>query len=173
MKKLHKIGLSLLIFIFCTGFDQITKDLAQTMLKTSPPISMLNNMVLLQYSENPGATLSLGASLPVEVRTVIFVILVGIVLTAIFVYTLKDQHLNVGQFVGLLMTVSGGVGNLLDRILNHGAAIDFINLGIGSLRTGIFNLADVFIVAGAGIFLYASLKKEKITEAEVSGQENL
>lgn len=173
MKKLPKFVLSILIFAFCTGFDRITKEFAQTTLKASPPISLLNNTILFQYAENPGATLSIGANLPGEVRTFIFMILVGSVLTALAVYLLKDQQLNLMQFMGLVMTISGGVGNFIDRIVNHGAAIDFINLGIGSLRTGIFNVADVFIVAGVALFLSATLKKEKPTEVEVPPEENL
>jgi signal peptidase II len=31
--------------------------------------------------------------------------------------------------------------------------VDFLNVGIGGLRTGIFNVADVFIVAGV-LFLF-------------------
>jgi signal peptidase II len=38
---------------------------------------------------------------------------------------------------------------LIDRLLYHGRVTDFLNVGIGSLRTGIFNLADMAILAGA------------------------
>jgi signal peptidase II len=52
----------------------------------------------------------------------------------------------VARFVG------SGVSNLLDRII-HGAVVDFMNVGIGPLRTGIFNVADMAIVLGVGIVL--------------------
>ena len=45
---------------------------------------------------------------------------------------------------------AGGASNLVDRIA-YGSVIDFMNLGIGSLRTGIFNVADMAIMLGAGI----------------------
>jgi signal peptidase II len=51
---------------------------------------------------------------------------------------------------------AGGIGNLLDRLFNNGAVIDFIRLGIGPLRTGIFNMADVAIVTGVVTFLLFS-----------------
>jgi signal peptidase II len=35
----------------------------------------------------------------------------------------------------------------LDRIV-HGTVVDFVSVGVGSLRTGIFNVADVAILAG-------------------------
>jgi len=37
---------------------------------------------------------------------------------------------------------------LIDRILNEGRVVDFMNMGIGSLRTGIFNIADIAITFG-------------------------
>jgi len=160
MTKIHKIGLSILIFFFCTGFDRITKNFAQETLSVSPPISMLNDSVRIQYSENVGGMLGMGANLPGQLRIILFVALVGIVLAAIIVYAIKAQDLNLAQLVGLLLTLSGGIGNLVDRLINHGAGIDFLNIGIGSLRTGIFNFADVFIMAGIFLFMVAGMKKE-------------
>jgi signal peptidase II len=46
------------------------------------------------------------------------------------------------------LVLSGGVGNLLDRVLHDGRVIDFMNLGRGNLRTGIFNVADMCITFG-------------------------
>ena len=160
MTKIHKIGLSILIFFLCTGFDRITKDFALKRLSASPPISMLNDSFRIQYSENTGGMLNMGANLPSQLRIVLFVFLVVIVLSGIVVYIIKAHDLNLTQFVGLLLFVSGGMGNLIDRLINNGAGIDFMNIGIGSLRTGIFNFADIFIMAGTSIFVVASMKKE-------------
>jgi signal peptidase II len=49
------------------------------------------------------------------------------------------------------------MGNLIDRIINDGAVTDFVRLGIGSFRTGIFNLADVAIVVGVVMLLLWSV----------------
>ena len=54
--------------------------------------------------------------------------------------------------LGVALFVRGGVSNLLDRII-HGAVVDFMNVGIGPLRTGIFNVADMAIMLGVGIVL--------------------
>jgi signal peptidase II len=37
--------------------------------------------------------------------------------------------------------------------------IDFLNVGIGSLRTGIFNVADMAIMLGVFLLLFAKDKK--------------
>ena len=160
MTKIRKIGLSILTFIFCTGFDRITKDFAQKKLSVSPPISMLNDFFRIQYAENSGAMLSMGAKLPSQLRMILFVVFVGIVVITTVMYVIKARNLGLTQLVGLLLIVSGGIGNLIDRLVNNGAAIDFMNMGIGSLRTGIFNFADIFIMAGISILLLASMKKE-------------
>ena len=46
--------------------------------------------------------------------------------------------------------VAGGTSNLVDRIA-YGMVIDFVNVGVGPVRTGIFNVADVAIMLGVGI----------------------
>jgi signal peptidase II len=53
---------------------------------------------------------------------------------------------------GLALLIGGGVSNLVDRI-SRGAVVDFLNLGIGSLRTGIFNVADMAIMSGIALLI--------------------
>lgn len=52
-------------------------------------------------------------------------------------------------FVSLVYVLSGGVGNLIDRVCNNGLVTDFINVGVGPIRTGVFNVADMAITFGA------------------------
>ncbi len=158
MTKTHRLALAILMLFFCTGFDQITKVVAHERLASSAPISLLNDTVRIHYTENLGVILGLGSNLPVETRFVLFVVLNGLITIVTLSYALKMHELRLVQRVGLLLVASGGLGNLLDRLFNEGAAIDFLNIGIGSLRTGIFNVADIFIVAGASIFIFFSLR---------------
>jgi signal peptidase II len=39
--------------------------------------------------------------------------------------------------------------------------IDFMNVGIGPLRTGIFNVADMAIMLGAGIFVLEGFRSAR------------
>jgi signal peptidase II len=55
--------------------------------------------------------------------------------------------------------VAGGASNLVDRII-YGMVIDFMNVGIGSLRTGIFNVADMAIMLGAGVLVIEGYRYE-------------
>lgn len=53
------------------------------------------------------------------------------------------------------MIAGGGLENWLDRVLHQGAVTDFVSVGVGPLCTGIFNLADVCILAGVVLLLLA------------------
>ena len=68
---------------------------------------------------------------------------------------------NPGGIAGGSLLVAGGVGNLIDRMVNHGAVIDFMNIGFGRLRSGIFNVADMAIMAGAGVLLFVGYRQGK------------
>lgn len=57
--------------------------------------------------------------------------------------------------VGLLI-LAGGFGNLYDRALNDGRVVDFMLLQIGPLKTGVFNVADIAIMAGLFAFIFLS-----------------
>jgi signal peptidase II len=56
--------------------------------------------------------------------------------------------------------IAGGTSNLLDRI-TYGMVIDFMNVGIGPLRTGIFNVADMAIMLGAGMLALEGYRAER------------
>ena len=57
------------------------------------------------------------------------------------------------------LVAGGGIGNWLDRLLNQGTVTDFVSLGVGPLRTGIFNLADVAVMAGVALLLLSFRRK--------------
>jgi signal peptidase II len=148
-----RFGLVVLILVSCTGCDRVTKNMAREWLAPSPPISVLNGFIRFEYVENQGALLGLGSNMPREVRFVLFVILAcaGLVLTLVFIA--RAQSWGLRPLIGLSLVAGGGVGNLVDRIINKGAVTDFVRVGIGPVRTGIFNVADVVIVAGVVMIL--------------------
>jgi signal peptidase II len=50
---------------------------------------------------------------------------------------------------------------MIDRIRFDGRVFDFLNVGIGGLRTGIFNVADVAIMAGGILALWAMIRADR------------
>lgn len=151
--------------VCCIGCDQFSKNLAEKTLKATPAQAYLGNLFRLQYAENTGAFLSMGAELPQFARTWLFTILSGGLLVALFIYVLTSRNLGKKHVFALSLILGGGSSNLIDRVLNDGRVVDFMNMGIGSLRTGIFNFADVVIMAGMGLIILYSLKARAKSKA--------
>ena len=166
MRIFTRLGIVILVLVLCTGCDQLTKSIARKTLASAAPISLLRGVVRIELAENPGGMLSLGAGLPDEARFVIFVVLVAVILPLTLVFALSANSVNLWQLAGLSMTAAGGLGNLLDRLFNQGVVIDFVSFGIGNLRTGIMNLADIAIVVGIVIFILASKPEKHPAPAE-------
>ncbi|MBL8852142.1 MAG: signal peptidase II, partial [Planctomycetaceae bacterium] len=120
---------------------------------------------MIQYAVNRGAFLSLFANLPDLVRTGLLVVMNGIVLAGVAFILLFRSGWNKWSFVALALLLAGGVGNLIDRIW-LGGVIDFMVIdlsqmtGIGWLKTGVFNVADIAITAGFLMLLPQLLKKD-------------
>jgi signal peptidase II len=160
MRKLQRIAILLFVMLVSVGCDQATKSVAQSTLAGTEPILFLNGMVRLQYAENPGAFLSLGAGLSSETRYWIFVVLAGLLLAGLILYIFRSSlKMHILSLVGLALFAGGGLGNLIDRLTNDGRVIDFMNVGIGPVRTGIFNVADMALMAGIGLLAIFELRK--------------
>lgn len=161
MKLVKRILLIAPVLLSCVGCDQVTKNIARQGLANSGPIAFLNDIFRLQYVENPGAFLSIGAGSPENIRFWIFIFFVGVFLAGMLAYLLVSPKNSKAIIISLSLVVGGGVGNLIDRIFNDGRVIDFMNIGIGSLRTGVFNVADMAISFGV-VWLFAiSFKASK------------
>ena len=143
------------------GGDQATKRLAQSRLQSLPGYTFLNDTFRLQYAENRGAFLSLGSTLPTIARFWLLTVIVGVLLAAILVYAALNRKLTALQISGYALIVGGGVSNWVDRALKDGAVVDFMNMGIGRLRTGVFNVADLAIMGGIGVLLLASWRLDR------------
>jgi signal peptidase II len=148
-----KALLILLVFLPLIGCDRYTKQQAVILLKGQEPVSFLNGFFTLTYHENTGAMLSLGAYLPENIRFIIFTLLVGLALVSGLTYVLVKPMNKYSFTVGLII-LSGGFGNLYDRALNDGRVVDFMLLQAGSLKTGVFNVADVAIMVGLFGFIF-------------------
>lgn len=152
--------LVLMVLLFCIGCDQATKWVAKSTLKDSPPKSFLFDTVRLSYTENTGAFLGMGSTMSGSARFWFFIVLPGITICGVLIFALISDKVRRWELVMLSLLLGGGISNLYDRIFQDGRVTDFLNVGIGSLRTGIFNVADVMIMAGAlGILLLTFFNK--------------
>lgn len=161
MSTVKRILLVVFVLISGVGCDQVTKAVAGLVLTGGRGWSLLGDTVRLQLVHNRGAFLSLGASLPAEWREGIFLVGVGGALLAVLGYVLFARSLSAAATVGAALVLAGGVGNLLDRLRYGGAVVDFLNVGIGPVRTGIFNVADMAILAGVLVLIGGELRQRR------------
>lgn len=156
-----RIFIPLVILVFLVGCDLTTKEVAKDELKGKPIQTYLNGSVKLLYAENDAGMLSLGNELSEELRFIIFRVGVAVFLIGILLYILKGNISEFFERYALILFLSGGFGNLINRIIYNGNVIDFMVFELFGLRTGIFNLADVYIMIGAGVLLVLRLIPER------------
>jgi signal peptidase II len=82
-----------------------------------------------------------------------------LVVLAYVLFTRWDM--SVGNFAAWCLILAGGIGNLIDRVSQRGLVTDFLNVGIGPVRTGIFNVADMAVTAGFALFLVMWWRDER------------
>jgi signal peptidase II len=145
-------GVLLCLLLAATaGCDRVTKHLAVTSLAGQPEQSYLGDVVRLDYHENSGGFLSTGSTWSKATRMAVFQVANGVFLLGTLFLAVRYKWSRSGR-IGLVMFLAGGISNLADRIA-FGSVIDFLNVGFGPVRTGIFNVADVAIMAGVGLLL--------------------
>jgi signal peptidase II len=130
------------------GCDRVTKTMA-TSLRGEGPRSFLKDTVRLEYTENSGAFLGLGRSLSGRARFWLLTAGTSALLGAVTMYILGSIASGRQDFLPWSLLLAGGISNLIDRAAGGGRVVDFLNLGIGGLRTGVFNFADLAITLGA------------------------
>jgi signal peptidase II len=151
MKNLRRGVLLCLLLAATAGCDRVTKYYALTTLAGNPGQSYLDDTVRLDYYENSGGFLSAGAEWRPGTRTVVFQLANGVFLLGTLILSLRYQWSRLAS-AGLILFVAGGLSNLIDRVA-IGTVIDFMNIGVGPFRTGIFNVADVAIMAGIALLV--------------------
>ncbi|MBP7736209.1 MAG: signal peptidase II [Spirochaetes bacterium] len=144
------------------GCDQSTKYLAKKHLPREMTIQVIDNLFVLQYAENKGGFLSMFSSLSKTFRLFFLSIIPLIALVLMTLYIIAAADLSGLHILGLSCIIGGGLSNIVDRLANE-YVIDFMNIGIGMVRSGIFNFADLSIMGGTAIILAMAMKDKNKT----------
>ena len=163
MKQKNQLILTLIVLAVNYSLDRITKILATTFLQGKETISFFYNTVILRYTENTGAFLSVGSNWPDYVKySLLIIIPIMVCLYGLYfcAFKLEDKKL----VIVYSSIIGGGLGNLVDRLFNDFRVVDFLNFGIGTLRTGILNVADMSVTFGVLFLIYYQFKVDKTKE---------
>lgn len=157
--------------------DQLSKFLIASNMKIGESIPLIKGFLHITYTTNDGA--AFGMMDGADQRWIFLVI--STLATLLFLGYLYLGHAdNMLYAVSLSMVISGGIGNMIDRlgwgfyvdpVSGIGEVVDFIDFC--GIWNAIFNVADSFVCVGAGLLILAlvidlvkEIKAEKAKKAE-------
>ena len=140
---------ALLFFISLILADQLSKHLVVKQFYEGESLNILPMMDIFLIF-NTGIAFSLFDEGGLLGRWILVILVICVCLY--LAYILASESLEKYEFIALLMILSGGLGNLIDRSF-RGHVVDFIHVYYESYSFYIFNLADTFITIGVIIYI--------------------
>ena len=161
--KMKKTAIAISVIIGSILLDQLTKGTLLYLITGGVPLfggawelvpvpylmAHVCDIFNFVFTWNPGTSFSLFRSLG-ESAPLVIVILTGFVIGFILhhLFTRARRY----EVVPLSLIAGGAIGNLIDRV-RFGAVIDFLDFHIGGWHWPAFNVADICIVVGVGLYL--------------------
>jgi signal peptidase II len=150
---LRRLLLVLALMTVTIGCDRVTKGMAEDRLKGTGRHSYLSDTLRLEYVENQGAFLGLGRGMTPRARFWAFTVGTGALVIALAAGLILGPAGRMRDAAAGALLCAGGISNQNDRAAREGAVVDFLNVGIGPVRTGIFNVADMAITGAVLVLL--------------------
>ena len=171
MQFSRKIRLLILLLVLgCAAeCDQTSKHLARSGLGHFGSVTLPGGFGELRLAENSGSFLSLGDSLSKPFRLALFTVVTGVGMLGLFAY-LVGTRVGRYNFIGLALIWAGGTSNLIDQVTRHGLVTDFVVIRVGPFHTGVFNAADVMIMAGVAFLIYHHWKRTQTSDPAAAGE---
>ena len=160
---------SVIIFVGIL-IDQLTKLLTANLMDLYESIPIIKDVIHITYVQNTGAAFGM-----MKDSRWLFMIVSTVMIIGLSLYLYLGHAENRLYGISIAMIVSGGIGNMIDRI-GRGYVVDFIDCRF--IDFYVFNVADSFVCVGCGMFLAAALyaeiaeyrkKKAQAAEAAESG----
>jgi signal peptidase II len=150
--------------------DVLTKKLAEEMLfPPHIPHSVIGDVVRFTLAYNPGAAFSMSLG---PYSRYIFGAFAVIALIALWQLNRKTTPAERVKSLALGLAWGGAAGNLIDRIRSPLGVVDFIDIGVGSIRFWTFNVADSAVSVGAVLLGLIILQEERMQHKEQLEQQS-
>ncbi|HFG8618724.1 TPA: signal peptidase II [Streptococcus pyogenes] len=138
--------------ILLVALDQLSKFWIVSHIALGEVKLFIPGIVSLTYLQNNGAAFSI-----LQDQQWFFVVITVLVIGYAIYYLATHPHLNIWKQLALLLIISGGIGNFIDR-LRLAYVIDMVHLDF--VDFAIFNVADSYLTVGV-ILLVICLWKEE------------
>ena len=136
--------LSVLAAAVLVGVDQLIKRWATAVLLPKTAMTLIPGVLELRYFLNDGMAFSMLAGKQKLLIAVTSLMLLGVL------WMLFARKLTPLERVAWTLVLGGGIGNLIDRVLN-GEVVDYINLLF--MRFAVFNFADICVCVGVALWV--------------------
>ena len=142
---------TLILIIFIIGIDQLSKFYIQSVLALGKSMPVLADIFHITYILNPGAAFGI-----LEHQRLLFIVVATALLLGVLCFQNRLKKEPLRMRLGVALLSGGAMGNLVDRI-RLGAVVDFFDFRIWP----IFNVADIAIVLGVGLIVWAAFLTTK------------
>ena len=140
------IIVSVVLMLVGVGLDQLTKYLVVANMGLHESIAVIPGVFNFTYIQNDGAAFGM-----LDDQRWIFLVLSTVAIIGILGFMFWKKPQDKLLLASLILIVSGGIGNMIDRIA-LGYVIDFIDFcAFPELWKWVFNVADSFVCIGAGL----------------------
>lgn len=162
---------AIIIAVLLFFIDRVTKRYIVANFALYEGCPFLKGIIDIRYIENRGAAWGM-----FQGETIPLIVITGIV-SAVCVFCLVKYGKNKLFFWSVCLVLSGGVGNMIDRVFRGGSVVDFLHFEFWP-SFPVFNIADCAVVIGGGMLvLYFVLDiineyKKKRGEKETDGKTN-
>lgn len=151
-EKMKKTHMKIIMALLC--IDQISKFIAGITLPFQEESTSMNHMIYFMNAQNYGTAFGIVEGHMFSVLIITFLSL--ILLFSYYHHICEDDHLSLN---GILLMMSGLLGNLMDRLFLSYVR-DFIAISIFD-EWIILNIADIFLWVGLGMIILAQIKENQ------------
>ena len=168
------IIISIVIMALIVALDQISKWLVVANIPLHESVDVIPGVFKFTYIRNDGAAFGM-----LDDARWVFMILSTVAIVGVIAYMFVKKPQSKLLCISLAFMVGGGIGNMIDRLC-LGYVVDFLDFcAFPKLWKWNFNIADSFVVVGAGMLmlwmvldLIREVKEEKVLKAAaLSGAE--
>lgn len=149
-QKPFEYGVFSAIILVGIALDQLTKWLAVKYLMPIITKPIIKDILHLTYVENRGAAFGMLAN-----HRWVFILISSATILLLLGALYLGYLSNMLYKVSIAMIISGGIGNMIDRLW-LGYVVDFIDFRV--INFAVFNGADSFVCVGAGLLILALIK---------------
>jgi len=159
--RLSKTALFIVIIVSVLLVDYTTKRLVQNSLTLYEQVDIIGDYVRLTYIFNPGAAFGIHVG---DYSRFLFLGLSIVALLALGGMYWATPTTDRSRLAAIALICGGALGNLIDRLRSARGVVDFLDVGVGTIRWPVFNVADIAVTTGAVILALSLWNEERRIE---------